>query len=67
MKVLERGAVYGGLFGEDTIGYRCQTCNDIFQSMFGDECRGCREDRKRHQEIVKAISDKSSKKWWRVI
>ena len=55
MRTLERGAVYGGMFGEKIVGFRCSECGDISGSMFGDTCNGCREKDQRHRETIKAI------------
>ena len=55
LKTLEKGAVYGGTFGEDIIGFRCSECGGVFDSMFGDTCLGCREKERRHREVIEAL------------
>lgn len=38
-----------------TIGFRCWTCQKIAPSMWGETCNQCREDERRHQEMLAAI------------
>lgn len=44
-------------------GYQCRRCENVFRSMWGDLCDGCREDENRHREIIAAIraTDRSGK------
>lgn len=37
------------------IGYRCIDCGGVFPSMWGNVCNKCREDERRHRELVAAI------------
>lgn len=38
-----------------TVGFRCFECGDVFQSMWGEVCNGCRRKEERHQELLAAI------------
>ena len=48
-------AVYNGR-GE-CVGYRCFTCNKVFQSMWDCTCNGCRKKEEMHREQIKAIKE----------
>lgn len=37
------------------VGYRCIDCRGVFDAMWGNICNGCREQERRHQELVAAI------------
>jgi hypothetical protein len=37
------------------IGFRCWTCQKIAPAMWGETCNQCREDERRHQEMLAAI------------
>lgn len=37
-------------------GFRCWECGNIFQSMWGDTCNGCREKERRYRELVEAVT-----------
>lgn len=37
------------------IGFRCWRCRGVFDSMWGVVCNCCREQERRHEEIVAAI------------
>ena len=50
------GTVQDGL--GRVLGYRCNTCSGVFQTMWGNICNQCRDIERRHQEILKAIKDK---------
>jgi len=52
MRTLERGAVYSG---DKTVGFKCSRCGGVFPSMWGDICNKCRDDERKHQELLKAI------------
>ena len=54
MRTVQRGAVYSG---DKTIGFRCYECGRIVQSMWGDTCNRCREEERRHRELIKAIDE----------
>lgn len=41
-----------------TIGFRCLQCGNVVQSMWGNLCNQCREDERRHQELIAAIRDR---------
>ena len=43
-----------------TLGYRCLQCGSIVQAMWGNLCNQCREDERRHQELIKAIRERQS-------
>lgn len=53
MRTIERGAVYDD--NDNTICFRCDTCGEIFPSMFGDARGACRGKEMRHKELVNAI------------
>jgi hypothetical protein len=36
-------------------GFQCWTCREIFDSMWGETCNGCRDTEKRHKELIAAI------------
>lgn len=42
------------------VGFRCLTCGEVFQSMWGNHCNSCRTVEKRYKELINTI--KSSKK-----
>ena len=53
MRIVERGAVYD--FSDRIVGFKCQQCGGVFESMFGETCRGCRHSNAQHVELIKAI------------
>jgi hypothetical protein len=42
----------------DPVGYRCDECGGIFQSMWGTTCNGCREKDRRHRELIAALKNR---------
>lgn len=42
------------------IGYRCLDCGDIVQQMWGNTCNKCRDNERRHQELIAAIKSTNS-------
>ena len=38
-------------YGE-IVGFRCWECGNVFQSMWGEICNGCREKERRHRELL---------------
>jgi len=55
MRTLESNAVYGGLFRDLIVGFRCSECGKVVGSMMGDICNECVEKERRHREIIAAI------------
>lgn len=43
--------------GSECIGYRCFTCGDIFQSMWGTTCNRCRHQDDENAKLRKEIRD----------
>lgn len=41
-------------YGE-IVGYRCWTCGNVFQSMWGETCNRCRKEEKQHEEMKSEI------------
>ena len=39
----------------DVVGYRCRICGEVYGSMWGDICNKCREEERRHKELLGAI------------
>lgn len=37
------------------VGFWCQECREVYQSMWGETCNGCREKERRHQEVLAAL------------
>jgi rRNA maturation endonuclease Nob1 len=37
------------------IGYRCHECQRIKPAMWGDVCNECRENERRHREMIAAM------------
>lgn len=42
------------------IGFRCDTCNEVVQKMWGDTCNACRKRDEQVDRIVAAIREKSA-------
>ena len=38
-----------------TIGFRCSKCNEIFDKMWSNICNLCRDDIKKHNELLEQI------------
>lgn len=45
----------------DPIGYRCDECRGVFDTMWGYICNGCREKERRHKELLAAIRDRKQR------
>lgn len=43
--------------GRHLYGFRCLTCGDVFQSMWGCTCNGCRQLQRNHNESIKEIQE----------
>ena len=52
-------SVYG--LGGRLIGFRCLECGDIVSSMWGDTCNRCRNEERRHRELVEALKQGKGK------
>jgi len=48
-------------YGSELIGFRCFTCGNIFQSMWGTKCNGCREADRKHNELIQALKSLKEK------
>ena len=48
-------AVYGGMFNDNCVGFRCRQCGGVFKSMWGETCNGCRKSNKQHKELIEAL------------
>ena len=46
---------------DNVIGFRCNKCGGVFQSMWGNTCNGCRDAERRHKEILEAINHNQMK------
>ncbi len=44
------------------IGFRCFVCSKVAPSMWGDTCNECRENERRHEELVAALSARGTEK-----
>lgn len=42
------------------IGFRCTQCGEIFQSMWGCTCNGCREANRKHNEYIRNMQEISA-------
>ena len=54
-----KNGVYDG--DDNIIGFRCDCCDRVVPTMFGDWCNKCVEHERRHKEIVNALSIKDPK------
>lgn len=43
------------------LGFKCLTCYEVFDSMWGTTCNKCREEKRKHKEIVEAIKSTNDK------
>jgi hypothetical protein len=41
--------------GNKAVGFRCWTCGNVFERMWGETCNGCRNTERRHKETIAAI------------
>ena len=48
--------------GDQIIGYRCWQCGEIFQSMWGETCNGCRKQNELLEAAKKLAKILESKK-----
>ena len=39
------------------VGFQCQKCFGVFPSMWGLVCNRCRDEERRHKELVAAIRE----------
>lgn len=37
------------------VGFRCDTCGGIAQAMWGNTCNKCRDNERKHRELIEAI------------
>lgn len=44
--------------GDRLEGFRCFTCGDIVNSMWGTTCNRCRNKERKHKELLEAIKAK---------
>ena len=61
MKTLFSNAVY---IGDDVVGFRCQQCNKVVNSMFGNTCNSCRninEAIREKNRLLKEIAENIEK------
>lgn len=43
-----------GPYGK-VIGFRCDTCGNVVEKMWGNTCNACRENERRHEELLAAL------------
>lgn len=39
--------------------FECWTCRELYHSMWGVTCNKCREEEKRHRELIDAIKSRN--------
>lgn len=42
----------------NVIGFRCFECGEIVTTMWGYTCNRCREEERRHKELIEALKGK---------
>jgi len=44
----------------EIIGFRCWKCREMIDSMMGEICNTCRDEERRHQELMSVLKDIAS-------
>ena len=52
--------VYNGR--DEIVGFACAICGRVVSSMWGDTCNKCRDEERKHQELLEALKNKQEAK-----